>query len=65
MGHERADVRYAAILALKEIGDERAVGPLQEVQQGDRSAAMVPSGRGAVRLSDAAREAIEHIKGRG
>jgi HEAT repeat protein len=65
LAHERADVRYAAIVALGEMGDERAIGPLQEVQNGDRGVAMVPGGRGAVRLSDAAREAIEKIRGAG
>jgi HEAT repeat protein len=63
--HDRADVRHAAILALGEIGDERAIGPLQEVQHGDRGVAMAPSGRGAVRLSDAAREAVERIRSGG
>jgi HEAT repeat protein len=60
-----AEARYAAILALREMGDERAVGPLQEAANNDRGVAMLPGGRGAVRLSDAAREAVEHIKGRG
>jgi HEAT repeat protein len=58
-------VRHAAILALGEIGDERAIGPLQEVQHGDRGVAMAPSGSGAVRLSDAAREAVERIRSGG
>jgi HEAT repeat protein len=57
-----AEARYAAILALREIADERSVGPLQEAGNNDRGVAMLPSGRGTVRLSDAAREAVEHIR---
>ncbi len=63
--HERPEVRYAAILALREIGDARAIGPLQEVQYADRASTMVVSGKGAagaVRLADAARDAITHIR---
>ena len=39
-------------------------GLLQEVENGDPGVAVLPSGRGTVRLSDAAREAIKHIIGR-
>ena len=39
-------------------------GLLQEVEHGNSGVVVLPSGRGAVRLFHAAREAIKHIIGR-